>query len=97
MKGSDYIETNWWITIMIFAASFYSVLILYIILYALYKILDNQDKNLCEINKLAAIINEENKELTQSDWSCPECGRKNNYFIKTCRCGASKPNSITTV
>ena len=47
---NDY-SRDLWITITTFAASLYSVLILFTILYALYKILDNQDEILCGNNK----------------------------------------------
>jgi len=100
-----YSKRDWWITITIFTVSIYFVLILFAILYALYKLLDNQDKNItgndknvlntgnginAEKESKLSSVDSLNRELTEGKWRCSECGKINNDFVETCGCGSSR-------
>lgn len=88
-------ERNWLITVAIFIASFYGVLILYTILSSLYSIIDSIDfityNALREGKQSFYPVGNLKKELKEGQWRCADCGKVNNDYVKHCGCGASKP------
>lgn len=88
----DY-ERSWGITIGTFLTSILSVLVLYAILYALYKIIDNQESILYKLSdrNLTISSNEnQNKDIKEDQWRCSDCGKINYNYVGICGCGRSK-------
>ncbi len=75
---------DWQLTILIFLAVIFSILVLYILLYSQYEIINNQEN----IYKAISVSNK--LDADENEWLCPKCGKKNLNYIGTCGCGYAK-------
>ena len=93
---------NWTVAIAVWASNF----VIWLILYAVYSILDNQETQISILDRLTEQLNTSdssqpsnleqlaaNTKKTNNVWICPKCGDKNSNTTIQCSCGYINSNS----
>lgn len=99
-KLTSITERSWPLTIGIFIGCMFSVSVLFVILRALYEILEklesleyNTEKQSQPDSALSAAAKEveEKQILSKGGWKCPDCGKINySYFSRCQKCNKTK-------
>lgn len=100
-------ERNWLITIVVFLVSVAVSYSVFVVLFSISEILQNQERISSRIYSLESSADKQNEKLTalgcsslfrdvqgseeRKSWICPKCGKRNNNYVGTCGCGARKP------
>nr|DAL13768.1 MAG TPA_asm: Protein involved in formate dehydrogenase formation [Caudoviricetes sp.] len=93
---------NWTVALAVWASNF----VIWLILYAVYSILDHQETQISILDKISEQLNSPNDNQTSNleqiaanikkqnnIWICPKCGDKNSNTNLQCSCGYVKSNS----
>jgi len=82
--------SNWPLTISLLFGSLLSVYILYIILMALYSIMENQEYIIDALSTSPSPVETISQPLKSDQWRCNNCNTINQTYITTCLCGSPK-------
>lgn len=88
--SSVYYERDWTLTICIFFAGLFGVLVLFAILFSVAEILDAQERLMARLMENKSSM-QTLLEKADDFWICPSCGTHNSNKVGTCRCGTKKP------
>lgn len=88
--SSVYYERDWTLTICIFFAGLFGVLVLFAILFSVAEILDAQERLMARLMENKSSI-QTPLEKADDFWICPSCGTHNSNKVGTCGCGTKKP------
>ncbi|WP_077609606.1 hypothetical protein [Clostridium sp. Marseille-P2415] len=85
------LERDWLLTIIIFVFILFCSFISFVILMAIYEILDNQHHIYEKLTQITAKIDKQvENEPSPNKWKCSKCGKYNMNYVGTCSCGNTK-------
>lgn len=88
--SSVYYERDWTLTICIFFAGLFGVLVLFAILFSVAEILDAQERLMARLMENKSSM-QTPLEKAENFWVCPNCGIHNYNSVEICACGTRKP------
>ncbi|WP_124066289.1 hypothetical protein [Clostridium sp. E02] len=84
-------ERNWLLTILIFVFALFCTFVNFVILMAIYEILDNQGRIYEKLNQTTIKLDkQEDNEPSLNKWKCSTCGKYNYNYVGTCSCGNTR-------